>query len=386
MYTMLPGPFNLSTVPLEWMHATVDPIILSTLVLCTMALQQLPILHVFVLLVACETTPSDPKSSATPATSMAETAENPSVSPSDTGTSDPLEDTHTPTEDTPETDTGIIDTGSNAEHDAPTEPAFEKSAKRGLSYDLLDPADFAAIETGVTWWYNWYFRSDTTADFTDVHEMQFVPMLWGYNPESDYVELESWLIDHPDVDHLLVLNEPNLVDQANMTPSEAVSQWLRYEQFQDDMRVSHSREIDLVGPAITWGTMTGFEDPVAWMDAFYAAFMEAEGREPRIDALAFHWYDYGLDGQLTRLEKYGKKVWVTEMANWHIEEFWVIDTPEKQIETMTELVNTCETRDDVERYAWFMGRWDPDPHHTSLFGDGPGELTAVGEHYLALPW
>ena len=142
----------------------------------------------------------------------------------------------------------------------------------------------------------------------------------------------------------------------------------------------------MVGPAITWGTMAGFEDPVVWMDAFYEAFMATEGREPRIDALAFHWYDYGLDGQLTNLEKYGKTFWVTEMANWHTEAFWVIDTPEKQIETMTEMVDICETRDDVERYAWFMGRWDPDPHFTSLFGAAPGELTSVGDHYLSLPW
>jgi len=182
------------------------------------------------------------------------------------------------------------------------------------------------------------------------------------------------------------MNEPNLVEQANITPSEAVSHWLRYEQFQADMRDSHGREIALVGPAITWGTMPGFEDPVVWMDEFYAAFMDVEGREPRIDTLAFHWYDYGLDGQLTNLEKYGKDFWVTEMANWHVEEYWVIDTPEKQIETMTEMVNVCESRADVERYAWFMGRWTPDPHFTSIFGDTPGELTAVGDAYLTLPW
>ena len=299
----------------------------------------------------------------------------------DTGSSVDPDDTGPPPDDPPDDEPS-----SDSADDTGSLPSFDKSPKRGLSYNLLDPADFAAIEGGVSWWYNWYFRSDTPADFTDTHEMQFVPMLWGHNPESDYVELESWLVDHPDVDHVLVMNEPNLVDQANITPSEAVSHWLRYEQFQTDMLTDHGREIELVGPAITWGTMTGFEDPVAWMDAFYAAFMDTEGREPRIDVLAFHWYDYGLDGQLTNLEKYGKDFWVTEMANWHIEEYWVIDTPEKQIETMTEMVNICETRTDVERYAWFMGRWDPDPHFTSIFGDAPGELTAVGESYLAQPW
>jgi len=316
-----------------------------------------------------QTLPADPDD-----TAPAEESE----STDDTGTPADGEDTATPDEDEPVDDSG--------EPTGEEPPMFVKSPKRGLSYNLLDAADFHAIESSVSWWYNWYFRTDTTADFEDTHEMQFVPMLWGHNPESDYVDLESWVLDHPKVEHLLVMNEPNLVDQANITPTEAVAHWLRYEQFQTDMLESHGREIALVGPAITWGTMAGFEDPVAWMDAFYEAFMTAEGREPRIDTLAFHWYDYGLDGQLTNLEKYGKDFWVTEMANWHIEEYWVIDTPEKQIETMTEMVNICETRADVERYAWFMGRWDPDPHHTSIFGDTPGELTAVGESYLDQPW
>lgn len=44
--------------------------------------------------------------------------------------------------------------------------------------------------------------------------------------------------------------------------------------------------MQLVGPAITWGTMPGFADPVVWLDAFYAAYRAANGnRDPRIDCL-----------------------------------------------------------------------------------------------------
>ena len=243
-----------------------------------------------------------------------------------------------------------------------------------------------AIASGVSWWKNWYFATSAPAGFEDSHDMQFVPMLWGHNGEADYVALESWLLDHPDVSDVLVMNEPNLVDQANISPTEAVSHWLRYEQLQADMLTDHGRTIRLVGPAITWGTMPGFGDPMVWMDAFYAAFNAVEGRDPVIDALAFHWYDYGLDEQLSRLEIYGKPFWVTEMANWHSEPGWTIDTPEKQVAEMVSMVEVCERREDVERYAWFMGRWDPDPHHTSIFGPSPGELTAVGEAYLVQPW
>ena len=89
--------------------------------------------------------------------------------------------------------------------------------------------------------------------------------------------------------------------------------------------------------------MPGFGDPIVWMDAFYAAF-NVEGRDPVIDALAFHWYDYGLDEQLSRLEVYGKPFWVTEMANWHTEPGWTIDTPEKQINEMVSMVEVRERR------------------------------------------
>jgi hypothetical protein len=285
-----------------------------------------------------------------------------------------------------EADTGGMtnDTGHSEDTDEPVEPT--KSPKRGLAYNLTDSSDLSALSAGVSWWYNWYFKTDAEAGFEADHRMQFVPMLWGYNTESDYVELESWMLDHPDVRDLLVMNEPNLVDQANITPTEAVAHWLRYEQFQADMLADYGRSIRLIGPAITWGTMPGYGDPIVWMDAFYAAFNASEGRDPIIDALAFHWYDYGLDDQLTRLEVYGKSFWVTEMANWHTEPGWTIDTPEKQINEMVDMVDVCERRDDVERYAWFIGRWDPDPHHTSIFGPSPGELTDLGAAYLDQPW
>src|SRR5690606_38432088 len=102
------------------------------------------------------------------------------------------------------------------------------------------------------------------------------------------------------------------------------------------------------------------------------------GRAPRIDYLAFHWYDYGLAGQLDRLTRYGKSFWVTEFANWHRGAGPHIDSVAKQKEQMTEMVAVCESRNDVFRYAWFTGRWpDEANRHTSLLG-ATGELTELG--------
>lgn len=255
--------------------------------------------------------------------------------------------------------------------------------KRGIAYNLNSAADFKVLAGPVGWYYNWADQPDVAVRNAPsiAAGMVHVPMLWNGNFKE--VEIIQKLKARPEVKHLLVLNEPNLVDQARMTPTEAATLWPRYEA------VAAATGVQIVGPAMTWGTMAGFEDPVKWLDAFYAAYRSANGgRDPRIDALAFHWYDYGLDEQLNRLLKYGKPFWVTEMANWHRGDGSAeINTPAKQKAQMAAMVAVCESRADVVHYAWFTGRMganDGDPHFTGLLA-GNGVLTEVGQHYVALP-
>ena len=264
---------------------------------------------------------------------------------------------------------------------APTPSAAPKSAKRGVACDLASRADVAALSPGVSWWYAWGTAPNigAPADAASRYEMDFVPMVWG--AEFDDAQVVAWLKAHPQVEQLLVLNEPNLEGQANLTPQQAAALWPRYEA------ITQQAGVQLVGPAITWGTMAGYADPVDWLDAFFAAYRAAHGgRDPWIDAIAFHWYDYGLAGQLDRLARYGKPFWVTEMANWHAQADGAqIDTPEKQQSQMADMVATCEARADVLRYAWFTGRVAPDPHFSSLLA-ADGTLTALGAAYLELPF
>ncbi|GGP25628.1 hypothetical protein GCM10010971_14470 [Silvimonas amylolytica] len=263
----------------------------------------------------------------------------------------------------------------------PTPAAATKSFKRGIAYDVANSQDLAALSPGVSWWYNWGLKpnSGLPANAQTSAGMDFVPMLWNDNfVDADVI---TYLKANPAIKYLLVLNEPNLVDQANMTPAAAATLWPRYEA------ISAATGVKLVGPAMNWGTLSGYSDPVVWLDAFYAAYHAANNnRDPQIDYLAFHWYDYGLSGQLDRLTKYGKPFWVTEFANWHSQTDGAqIDTLAKQEAQMADMVNTCETRPDVFRYAWFTGRISPDPHFDSLL-TGTGVLSDLGSKYLIQPW
>lgn len=261
-------------------------------------------------------------------------------------------------------------------------PGVTKSLKRGVAYDLKSANDLKALAPGVSWWYNWGTQPNTAAasDTTTAYNMDYIPMLWNGNFDANAVE--TYLRAHPKIKYLLLLNEPNLGGQANMLPADAATLWPRYEA------VAAHTGVKLVGPAITWGTMgNGFNDPVNWLDAFYTAYRAANGnRDPQIDYIAFHWYDYDVATQLNRLAKYGKPFWVTEFANWHEGDGAIaIDTPAEQIDEMKKTVAILEQRTDVFRYAWFTGRWDNDTHFSSLLG-ADGQLTDLGKTYISLPF
>ncbi len=280
--------------------------------------------------------------------------------------------------------TGCKKDSSPVSNNDTTSIQIKKSSKRGLAFNLVYQKDFEALYKNLSWWYNWGITTEAPTDYYKNYQMEFIPMLWGGNTSSgDITKIEQFILVHPEIKYLLVMNEPNLTNQANRTPKQAATDWLKYEQVVSDL-TAQGRTIYLVGPAITWGTMTGYTDPVNWLDAFYFEYKNANsGKEPKIDYLAFHWYDYGLSAQLDRLKKYGKKIWITEMANWNSQ----INTYAKQKEQMKQMVEICESRDDVFRYAWFIGRGTfPDTHYSYLLTAEIGKLSELGEYYLSLPY
>ena len=253
--------------------------------------------------------------------------------------------------------------------------------QRGLANDLASPADRAALAPGVSWWYNWTStpNAGVPSNYATQYQMDYYPMLWNGNFDASSVV--AFLLANPTIHYLMVLNEPNVSGQSYLTPQQAAQLWPQYE------KIASAAGVKIVGPQITWGTMPNYSDPVAWLDAFYSAYEAANGgRQPTIDYLGFHWYDYGIADQLNRLDKYNKPIWVTEFANWHSQNDGAqITTLAQQESQMTDMVSTLEGRSDVFRYAWFTGRVSPDPHYSSLLG-ASGQLTGLGQLYLSLPY
>lgn len=271
-------------------------------------------------------------------------------------------------------------------------PPPQKSAKRGLAYDLQTPADLGALKNGVSWWYNWGVGTNAPANAASTYGMDYIPMSWNGNNVAMGGPMDSYLTAHPECKYLLVINEPNLGDQANLTIAQVVALWPQIEA------VAQKHGVKIVGPAMNWGTMNTAAnpaDPIAWLDGFFAQFQAKFGRQPQVDALAFHWYDYGLVGGGTgflddpkKLPKYGKKVWVTEFSNWNAQ----ISTTAQQKAQMQQWVSWMETHDIVERYAWFTGRLVGNAHADSIFQNssqgapqGDGVLSELGQYYVSLP-
>ena len=69
------------------------------------------------------------------------------------------------------------------------------------------------------------------------------------------------------------------------------------------------------------------------------------------------------------------------MANWNAQ----INSYEKQAEQMRQMVAICENRDDVFRYAWFIGRGFEE-RFTNLFNYSAGDLNDLGKLYVSLAY
>ena len=257
-------------------------------------------------------------------------------------------------------------------------PVFSqaKNPKRGIAYGYHTEEDFQAISGTLSWWYNWAVTPESTvADIFESYNMDFVPMAWnGYFNETN---LRNFYASHPDAKFLLGFNEPNLIDQANMTPGEAAAEWPKLEAIAEDYG------LELVGPAVNWcgncvseGGVT-FYNPYEYLDSFFVACQDC-----KVDYIAVHCYmcySGALIDYLEGFKKYGKKIWLTEFACWEQSS----NDLEMQKSLMIGALDYLDNDTMIYRYSWFIGRSGPNTPPFDIFESEPGKLTELGELYVS---
>lgn len=269
--------------------------------------------------------------------------------------------------------------GQNAnETERPAEKTEEtilqkKSLKRGVSFNLAayPDNDIPLLGAGCSWSYNW--GSSTTAQAMSLfsrYGMDYCPMAWNASWDED--ALRRFKASYPECRYILAYNEPNLKDQANMTPATAAKDWPRL------VRIAKELEMKIIAPAMNYGTLSGYSEPWKWLDEFFA---QPGVSIDDVDGIAVHCYmshPSAMKWFIDEFKRYGKPVWLTEFCSWegNISE-------KDQIRYMIEALHILEADEDVFRYAWFIPRTDEEsPCHNNLL-EAPGKgLKPLGKIYV----
>jgi len=268
---------------------------------------------------------------------------------------------------------------SCSDDDKPQEPPVNipdavsqaRSAKRGVSFDFESVRDIDLLAPGISWSYNWGVAPAPLCDEPfRKYGLDFCPMAWN---SIDVDELRAYKVRNPQCKYLLAFNEPNLTDQANITPQEAAALWPEVKAIAAELGLK------VISPAMNYGTLPGYGDPITWLDEFFELVPASE-----FDGIAIHCYmstPAATKSYIERFKPYGKPIWMTEICASEGEV-----TPKSQMKYMCDIVNYMESDPDVVRYAWFIPRGDEEvddyPYMYLLDKAQPSALTPLGKVYV----
>lgn len=216
--------------------------------------------------------------------------------------------------------------------------------------------------TNSTWYYSW------SADKNSRSNQEYVPIRQNSGwPSWSEISGKQY------VSHLLGFNEPDHVEQSNVTVAEAIKQWP--EMLKSGLRVG--------SPAVTNNS---------WL---YQFMDSCRARNYRVDYVAYHAYWGGKSpsnwyNDLKYIhEKTGRPIWLTEWnngANWTTEGGWPNNTrpllltngnAAKQLADLKGILQVLDTAHFIERYSLY--NWVEDAR-AIILGD---TLTLAGKYYAA---
>ena len=219
----------------------------------------------------------------------------------------------------------------------------------------------------ASWFYNW--GSSEPGDTPT--GVEFVPMEWGYYGGDNSGWLQG-VISQPGVKNILAFNEPDGASQANLDVNSALT------GYQYLSNVCGAAGVPLGSPAAVHAD-----------DSWMQQFMQGCSNDGyRVDFVTIHWYG-GNDPQgfLNYLDYvhwlYGKPVWVTEFcpADWSGSHGI---SPAQTADFMRAVVPAMNSRDYVQRYAWFSANATNDVLDNGALVNDDGTLTDLGRLYARL--
>lgn len=249
-----------------------------------------------------------------------------------------------------------------------------RSAKRGVSFNFQFAEDVELLAEGVSWSYNWGPAQGgaSIVESMVAHDMRFYPMAW--NGSFSESRIREWKSAHPETEYILAFNEPNLTDQANMVPAVAAEQWPRLRALADEL------DMKLIAPAMNYGTLAGYHDPIKWLDEFFQLVPISD-----VDGIAIHSYmasPSSLKGYVQRFYKYDLPIWLTEFCAWESS----VGDAKAQARFMVQTMGYLESDPHVAGYAWFIPRGSADentyPYYALLTKTQPLALTYLGKIYV----
>ena len=167
-----------------------------------------------------------------------------------------------------------------------------KSIKRGVSENAFSlQEEFDVLYPGVGWFYSWGNVPNNNIINIPDENMVFIPMCWNANYNAD--NIRNYCKQHPETKYLLGFNEPNFVNQANMSPEVAAEKWPAVKALAQELGLK------LVGPAVNYSPDGPENDPYTW----YANFVKLVGNDA-FDYIAIHNYSGGSAGMKDMIDKF----------------------------------------------------------------------------------
>lgn len=253
------------------------------------------------------------------------------------------------------------------------------SGKRGVARTLRLIENLqGVIDLNPYWNYNWGpIRIDEQPN-----DIEFIPMIWGdgKNTHESWDHITQSIEEHilpyivnGTTTHLLGFNEPDRVEQANMTVQQAIKLWPLLESY----------NVSLVSPS-------GAAPLGDWMKEFMYL---AKQLCYRIDYIGVHWYGgisfNGFVNDMTKIyNEYGNiPLMITEFASadWTARDTnFSRHNKTEVLEFMKQVLPWLEEQDWISGYAWFSFPYNSTIGSSSSLYTEDGQLTKVGQYYASV--